>query len=301
MNSDQSHASAIFTTSMGHMGSAGKHLDAHFEVARPEYTATLRSVGLRPGWRVLDAGCGRGNFLPLIAEAVGPTGMIAALDLAPENVAVVEQSRVVWQLPTSVTAHIGSVTALPFPDAYFDAVWCANTMEYLTDADFPTALRECRRVVRPGGLVAVKDAAFAHNVFAPADPALFWRMVAAADAHSDVVHGHVRSPQTRRWLEAAGLIEVWQRTTLVERWAPLRPIERDYIGGYLSIAAALVAELAAALALQEEDRAFWGRHREASAPGHVADQPDFYWCEGYIIAVGRVPGPGSEEGLRPMR
>jgi hypothetical protein len=147
-------------------------------------------------------------------------------------------------------------------------------------------------------LVAVKDAAFAHNVFAPADPALFGRMVAAADAHSDVVHGHMRSPQTRRWLEAMGLIEVWQRTTLVELWAPLRPIERDYIGGYLSLAATLVDELASALGLPEEDRAFWERHLDASTPGHVADQPDFYWCEGYIIAVGRVPDPHSDNDFR---
>jgi arsenite methyltransferase len=60
-------------------------LDVHFEAERPEYEQMVRSVGIQPGWRVLDAGCGGGSFLPLIAEAVGPVGRIAALDHAPDN------------------------------------------------------------------------------------------------------------------------------------------------------------------------------------------------------------------------
>ena len=58
------------------------YLDAHFEACRPAYEAMLRSVGLEPGWRVLDAACGSGGFLPLIAEQIGPNGSIAAFDIA---------------------------------------------------------------------------------------------------------------------------------------------------------------------------------------------------------------------------
>lgn len=285
MNELQPDVAATHASSTGHPGSAGTYLDAHFEACRPEYEAMLRSVGIHPGWRVLDAGCGRGNFLPFIAESVGSAGSIAALDLAPENIATVERSVALWQLPTPVTAHVGSVLALPFPDDHFDAVWCANILEYLPDADFPTALRECCRVVRPGGLVGIKDAAIAHNLFAPADPTLLWHLLAASREISDPVYGQLRSPQTRRWLQAAGLTEIWQRTTLIERWSPLRPVEREFVGGILSI----LAEFAPALALPDDDRAFWEHHRDPSAAGHVADQPDFYWCEGSVVAVGRVP------------
>lgn len=64
-------------------------LDVHYEACRPEYEALLRAVGLQPGWRVLDAGCGGGSYLPLLAALVGPAGRVDAVDLAPDNVAAV--------------------------------------------------------------------------------------------------------------------------------------------------------------------------------------------------------------------
>src|SRR5258707_11703351 len=110
-------------------------------------------MAVQPVWRVLIAGCVRVNDVPLIAEAVGPTGAIAALDLAPENIVTVTQSVAIWGLATPVTTHVGSIVALPFPNDAFDAVWCANTTQYLTDDELTTTLGEFRRVVRPGGLV----------------------------------------------------------------------------------------------------------------------------------------------------
>lgn len=274
-----------FTSSAGHVGATGSFLDAHFEACRPAYEAMLHSVGLQIGWRVLDAGCGHGNFIPLIADAVGPTGKIAALDLAPENISSVEHSLATWHLTTPVTTHVGSVLALPFPDHAFDAVWCANTLEYLTDTDFAAALRECCRVVRPGGLVAIKDAARVHTVFAPGDQALFWRTYAAVAARFDAGHGQLRSPQTRRWLEGVGLRDVWQQTTLIEWWAPLRPVEREFISANIGIFAALARDLD----LSAEDHAFWEKQCDASSPEHLINRPDFYRCEGHVLAVGCVP------------
>ncbi len=51
---------AAHTTSTGIASSTTDWLDAHFEMARPEYEAQLRAVGIQPGWRVLDAACGGG-------------------------------------------------------------------------------------------------------------------------------------------------------------------------------------------------------------------------------------------------
>ena len=75
------------STSTGHALSAAAWLDAHYLAAQPEYETMVRSVGFQRGWRVLDAGCGGGSYLPLLAELVGPQGHISAVDLAPENVA----------------------------------------------------------------------------------------------------------------------------------------------------------------------------------------------------------------------
>lgn len=259
-------------------------LDAHFEACRPEYEAMLRSVGIQPGWRVLDAGCGGGSYLPLMAELVGATGSVVALDLEAENVTAVAERVAAWDFPCPVETHIGGVLALPFPDDSLDAVWCSNTLEYLRDDDLPIALAEFSRVVRAGGVIAVKDSAFAHFLFAPADPARWWRLSTAYGQQSDAGHGLLRSPQTRRWLEAAGLIGVWQQTVLSERWAPLRPAERQFIGDFL----VTCAKFAPAGDLPEEDRAFWEEQRDPSSPAHLINHPDFYRCEGHVLAVGRV-------------
>lgn len=277
---------AASTSSTGHACATGTYLDAHFEMCRPEYEAMVRSVGLQPRWHVLDAGCGRGNYLPLIAEAVGPTGAIAALDLASENIATVEQSVAMWSLPTPVTTQIGSIVALPFPDDSFDAVWCANTTQYLTDDEFATALREFRRVVRPGGLVAVKDGTSQHVMYAPADPLIYARLVDAVRDQYVSFAGVLRSPQTRRWLEAAGLEAIWQRTTLVERWAPLDAFTRERI--ITSLVGLAEIAIRDDVEIPERDKVFWSKQRDPTSPEHLVNQPDLYWCEGHVLAVGRV-------------
>ena len=113
----------------GHALAGTDWLDAHFAACRPEYEAMLRAVGLPTGGRILDAGCGNGAFLPLIAEAVGPTGYLAALDLAPENIAAVRAANAANAFACPLATEVGSVTALPFADGQFDAVWCANVSQ----------------------------------------------------------------------------------------------------------------------------------------------------------------------------
>lgn len=246
----------------------------------------LRSVGLQRGWRVLDAGCGRGNYLPVIAAAVGPTGAIAALDLAPENIGAAQQSLAAWGLPTPVTTHIGTILALPFPDDTFDAIWCANTTQYLTGGELMAALGEFGRVVRPGGLVAIKEGASQHLLYAPADPLVYVRLVDALRDRFVSFAGVLRSPEMRRRLEEAGFDAVWQRTTLIERWAPLGPFERERIRTSLVSLAEIAARDDVAIPLR--DKAFWSKQRDPTSSDHLVNQPDLYWCEGHVLAVGRV-------------
>ena len=75
---------ALESTSAGLRLGSESHLDRHYYALQKEYEDTLRSVGLKPGWHVLDAGSGNGLFLPLMSQLLGPTGEIHALDLALE-------------------------------------------------------------------------------------------------------------------------------------------------------------------------------------------------------------------------
>lgn len=228
-------SAAGHASSTGQVFAAVDWLDARFETARPGYEAIVGSVGIQPGWRVLDAGCGTGGFLPLLADLVGPSGALAALDIAAENIATVQARLTGWGLPCSVETRVGGLDALPFPDACFDVVWCANVTQYLSDDDLMVALAEFRRVLRPGGLVVIKDVD-GNLMRAPSRvPGLVQHLrEARIRAGSTQALGATRGPELRTWLRRAGLAGVSSGTTLVERWPPYRPAERQYIGGAIS-------------------------------------------------------------------
>lgn len=286
---DRSPASTgAHASSTGQVLATVQWLDAHFDACRPEYEAMLRSVGIQPGWRVLDGACGVGSFLPLMAELVGPSGEIVALDLAPENVAVVEARLASWALGCPLIPNAGSLTILPYPDGHFDAAWAANVLQYFSDAELPGVLAELRRVVRPGGLVAVKDVDMQLVRLSPADPFLVSHLCEASIRGPDVTVqslGSLRGRELRRWLERSGLENAWQRTTLIERWAPLAPAERRFWGEWLGY----LAELAEVRGVPQADLETWRAIRDPSAPDHLLDHPELYACEGQVVAVGQVP------------
>lgn len=245
----------------------------------------LRSVGLQPGWRVLDAACGGGSHLPLIAEQVGPNGSITAFDLAPDNIVRVEALVAGWRNACPVRTEVASLIALPYANAEFDAVWCANSLEYLSDEEVSTAVTEFRRVVRPGGLVAIKDADPGLWLFSPGDPTLLWRMWEAVSRISAPFKGTLHHTRTmRRRLERAGLVDVWQRATLSEIWAPLRLVQRQYIAHQLM----QMGALAERTGLPEADLDFWRRQRDPDSVDNLSYHPELFWCEGFFVTVGRV-------------
>jgi ubiquinone/menaquinone biosynthesis C-methylase UbiE len=220
-----------------------------------------------------------------MAELVGPNGSLAAFDLAPDNVAWVQRSVAAQPLVCPVEAQVASLTALPYPDESFDAVWCANSLQYLSDEEVPTALAEFRRVVRPGGVIAIKEPDPGLCLFSPGDPFLLSRMWAAASEINAMFRGTLRSRTLRRLLERAGLEQVWQHGTLSEMWAPLSPVQQQYVGRQFMQMGAIAEQVG----MPEGDLAFWRRQQDPGAPECLANDPDLLWCEGHFVAVGRVP------------
>jgi arsenite methyltransferase len=236
--------SGAWTTSTGHRASDAPWLDHHFESARAEYEEALRFVGIEPGWTVLDAGCGSGGFIPLIGEQVGLTGRVAALDLAPENVAQAERLVRERRCAAPVDLRVGSVLELPFADAAFDCVWCANVAVFLTTAEFARVMSEFRRVTRPGGIIAVKDLDVTILQFLPLDPAILARLAAArrAKAAESGVLGAWCGPLLGPFFRQAGLKDIVRSSWLVERWSPPPPPTRRFVTMLLRYNAGLAAE-----------------------------------------------------------
>lgn len=105
-----------------------------------------------PGERVLDVACGTGLVAFAAARAVGPGGRVFGIDLAGQMVDAARQRGDARQLSNVGFARMDA-EALDLPDAGFDVVLCALGLMYMPHPE--EALREMRRVLRPGGRVCI--------------------------------------------------------------------------------------------------------------------------------------------------
>jgi hypothetical protein len=112
-----------------------------------------------------------------------------------------------------------------------------------------------------------------------------WEAVSKISAPFRGTLHHTRTMRGR--LERTGLADVWQRATLCELWAPLKPVQRLYIGHQLMQMGALAEQVE----LPAADLEFWRRQRDPDSPDSLSRDPDLFWCEGFFVTVGRVPSP----------
>lgn len=114
------------------------------DLAAPVWHAVAAGGLIAPGRRVLDAGCGSGEFL---AYALTLGASVAGTDPAPGMLGLARE-----RAPAAVL-RAGSVDAVPWPDDSFDVVTAFNALQFADD--HRAALGELARVTAAGGVVAV--------------------------------------------------------------------------------------------------------------------------------------------------
>jgi SAM-dependent methyltransferase len=128
---------------------------AHYEgfwssQLRPAQDLMLELAALKPGERVLDIACGTGLVTFRAADAVGPDGFVAASDISEDMVKAVTDAAAARGIAGDFRRM--DAETLEFPDAGFDAVLCGLGLMYVAIPH--NALREMRRVLKPGGRAA---------------------------------------------------------------------------------------------------------------------------------------------------
>jgi demethylmenaquinone methyltransferase/2-methoxy-6-polyprenyl-1,4-benzoquinol methylase len=170
----------------------------------------------------LDAGCGIGLDAIRLARVVGAGGQVAGLDISPDFVAWAQRLAAESDAPATLEFRQGDLTQLPFEDRSFDWVWCRDVLwGHLCDP--PLALAELKRVLRPGGGVALVF--WSSQALLPGYPELEARLTEAFVRTTPYTAGiapHRHFMRALGWLRAAGLVGAEARS-----FAATVPSSRD--------------------------------------------------------------------------
>jgi SAM-dependent methyltransferase len=189
-----------------------------------ENSAAYLLPHLRPGQSLLDVGCGPGTLTLDLAERVAP-GRVTALEPTADalDLARAEAAR---RGAGDVAFVVADVLALDLPAGSFDVVHAHQVLQHVGDP--VAALREMRRVTRPGGLVAARDSDYAAFAWHPRPPglddwmALYQRLARANGGEPDA------GRRLLSWARAAGLTDV---TATASTWCFATPADRAWWGG----------------------------------------------------------------------
>jgi SAM-dependent methyltransferase len=189
-----------------------------------ENSAAYLAPHLSGGLEILDVGSGPGTITIDLARRVSP-GRVVGLDSSAD---VVEQATALAAAEgvSNVEFTTGNAYALDFPDDSFDIVHAHQVLQHL--ADPVAALREMRRVTRPGGIVAARDVIYVSAAWFPLLPGLDdWMRI-----YQEVARSNGGDPNAGRTLKAlarrAGLSDVESTASI---WCFSSRADREWWGG----------------------------------------------------------------------
>lgn len=184
-----------------------------------ENSAAYLLPHLRPDMALLDVGAGPGTITDDLA---GRVATVVATEIDEPTLATTRSG----VSHPNVTFAVTDVHALDFPDDSFDVVHAHQVIQHVTDP--VQALREMRRVCRPGGWIAVRDVDYSAISIHPLTEdlarwlPLYRRMAQARGGDPDA------GPKLLGWAHAAGCREVVPSASV---WCFATPADRAYWGG----------------------------------------------------------------------
>ena len=125
--------------------------------AKPEIRQAIRSLGLKPGMRVLDAGCGTGEALEWLRAEVEPTGTVVGLDLSAAHVSAAQR------VAPNIEILQCDILNPPLAQASFDLIWCVNTINHLRDPKL--GVTQLASLLRSGGRIGLAQSSLLPDMY----------------------------------------------------------------------------------------------------------------------------------------
>ena len=251
--------------------------------AEPELRRAIAGLHLRPGMHVLDAGCGTGEALTWLHEPVAPNGTVVGVDLSAAHL---EAAR--GRLPPGVTILQADLLGAPLPVQSFDFIWCVNTIHHLRDP--LQGINRLASLLRPGGRIALGQSSLLPDMYFAWDARL-------ERLTNEAVRGYYRERyglDERDLAAVRGLLglmhrarlqRVTIRTLVIERTAPLRQADLDYLQE------AIFRQTWGARLRPYLSPADYAELSELCDPEHpqfALRRPDFHFLQTFTVAVAEI-------------
>jgi SAM-dependent methyltransferase len=251
--------------------------------AEPELRRLMETLELRPGMRVLDAGCGTGEALPWLFEKIRPSGHVIGIDLSAAHVKVARR-----HAGANVEVLQGDLSAPPIAPASVDLIWCVNALHHLRDP--LAAAQRLAGLLRPGGRLALGQSSLLPEMYFAWDSRL-----------ERVTNEAVRRYYRERYslderdlapvraivgvLRAAGLRGVTARSVLIERVSPVDAATERYLADTIfrdTWGERLRPYLTA------EDFAELSRLSDPQHAEFALRRPDFHYLQSFTLVMGEL-------------
>jgi ubiquinone/menaquinone biosynthesis C-methylase UbiE len=130
---------------------------------------------LHPGMDLLDCGCGPGSITVGLARYVAP-GQVVGIDLDANKIEMAQNQIADQEIP-NLRFETADIHKLPFADGSFDAIFSNAVLHYSQEP--MVALREMYRVLKHGGMIAIRSSDYDGHLFTPTNPVLmrWWELV----------------------------------------------------------------------------------------------------------------------------
>lgn len=234
---------------------------------------------LDPGMTLLDCGCASGSITVGLAKAVAD-GRVVGIDISDVEVGRA-RARAEKEKVSNVSFAVGNAYRLDFPDSSFDAVFGHNLLEHLSEPN--RAIQEMSRVLKPGGVIGLRDFDIGGLLLAPRSEVLE-RFVSIYEADWKQLNGHPRlGRQLLGLVTQAGFADVTATASYEAFSGPegRRFVAEVLIGGRLSDPSFVKRVIESGISTEEEIRAM------RQAMSEWQDLPGAFLALAHAEVVGR--------------